>query len=95
MLYQVKVVVHQSKVVDLPVGSLARFAQGSQKQKPIFVVAKDRFAAVSSVHYVMNLSLIPHSELPSHIVPASMRHRLAMSRRKKWWDGKFVQKLFF
>ncbi len=84
-----KMIVHQTPRVNLPVSFLARLGQGVQEQQPIFIVVKDRLAPVPSIHHVINRPRILHSKFLRHIVAASERGTLGEDVKTATWK-KFV-----
>src|SRR5678809_585545 len=64
--HQMKMVEHQTKRVNLPLGFSARLAQCFKKSKAIAIVHKDRFAPISTIHHVIDGARIFHAQFASH-----------------------------
>ena len=57
---------HQAVGMNLPSGFLTRLGQGLEKVLPIHVVQKDVFAAVATVHHMINGTGIFDSDFARH-----------------------------
>src|SRR5882724_1851828 len=68
-----KMIMHQTPRVNLPIGLLASLGEGVQEQPSVFIVVKDRLAPVSSIHHVINRPRILHSKFSRHTAAASER----------------------
>jgi hypothetical protein len=64
--YQMKVVGHEAKAVDLASGFLASLLQGSQETPAIGVIAVDRLFVIPAIHDVINCARILNAHLSSH-----------------------------
>jgi hypothetical protein len=65
--HQVKVIVHQTPGMHLPVGFNAALAQGLHEASPVCVVLENGFAPVPAVHQVANRPRIMRSEFSRHV----------------------------
>ncbi len=64
---RLKMIDHETKGMNQPIGSLASLAERLQKHFSILVVAKDWLAPVAAIHDMINGSGILHAKLSGHL----------------------------
>ena len=79
--HQMKVIGPEVRLMHVPAGLAAGFAQRAEKPPPVLVIPEIRLAPVAAIHHTIDHPGILHSELPRHAPQiAPQRCHMSISR---------------